>query len=922
MESLNGTETPHSEDDHGEMLSGNSSSSEDSFEILLDDMIEKGKSTHKLILSKLNLDEIPSQVFDAAFLTELDVSSNRITKIPPEIMKLTLLNKLDISDNALMDLPKELGCLKNLKDLRLSCNPIPRELKVDHFNGVLIEKLKRAYEAEKKDQKPKENLRTTLARRFSLGGNNGEELNPGRPKRSLTLGKILFNSKTSLPTSNEIETPKQKPKPVFTRSKTVSSFGFNPKPVKTKYSKEIRDKKKTWIRLLGGFIQIGDEMRSRSKLNVLSENGGNNSPSLSSKAPRESSPFNNPNRTFRGSYYNNSCAIRIVFLMKDEKSQFYEQICAASDISHQNVNKLIGMIKYNKKFVKIRKDIPIPMGVHPVLVISDLMLQGSLCEWLASYAEGITLKKKLIIAKQVAQGMLRLHSCKPMIIHHNLKSSNVVFAENWQAKVTDYFLGNRFLKEYSHWITRKPNQKRLSLSGELRKSSGNFELSSNSNSAPPSLNNSANININENYDTVKNVSQSPSNNNSNTNLNNSTQNVNNFQCPYWIAPEILLNQEYDEKVDVYSFGMLMYELLTRQAPWKQIKNMDEFMEVVCVNKERPKLTEIPTNLKNLVESCWNENPKVRPSFSFIVNIFDNLIVDSLVEDTLGQKIWKAKFPGQNSVEWKEFIVGFYSYFNYSLPRGNFDNHKVKSLHAVIVDSDEAVTLENYAKMFQWFGPMKGIDIIDEVHNLHSKSYFHGQLSSIQSEDLLSEKAKGTYLVRFSTSNPGSFAISVNNEGSTKHYKVWHESGKCYSLGKDQFPDLEQLIKEKAESLNLRFPCPKGEKYSDSNFWQLETLEPIEGNANPTKTVVSLKKLCFRFLYKNSHLFPSLMNIPLDLLEEYHSTIIDSITSDDAGRLLWKQNLLGKVYLFFVYPTHSEGFCNLESILGNFVEISE
>ena len=67
--------------------------------------------------------------------------------------------------------------------------------------------------------------------------------------------------------------------------------------------------------------------------------------------------------------------------------------------------------------------------------------------------------------------------------------------------------------------------------------------------------------------------------------------------------------------------------------------------------------------------------------------------------------------------------------------------------------------------------------------------------------------------------------------------------------------------------------------------------------NETKTVVSLKKLCFRFIYRNQHLFPSIKDvIPLELTDEFRRTLVDSITSDDLGRELWKSNFLGKVQI--------------------------
>jgi len=76
----------------------------------------------------------------------------------------------------------------------------------------------------------------------------------------------------------------------------------------------------------------------------------------------------------------------------------------------------------------------------------------------------------------------------------------------------------------------------------------------------------------------------------------------------------------------------------------------------------------------------------------------------------------------------------------------------------------------------------------------------------------------------------------------------------------------------------------------SNFWMTSG----DDENCETRTVVSLKKLCFRFIYRNSQLFPAIKVVmPLDLIEEYHSTIVNSITSDDVGRTMWKNCFLGK-----------------------------
>lgn len=63
--------------------------------------------------------------------------------------------------------------------------------------------------------------------------------------------------------------------------------------------------------------------------------------------------------------------------------------------------------------------------------------------------------------------------------------------------------------------------------------------------------------------------------------------------------------------------MIIYEIVAQKKPFKNL-NGDEFIEKIC-NSERPKFNEtIPDAYKELIESCWNEDPKERPTFKEIV----------------------------------------------------------------------------------------------------------------------------------------------------------------------------------------------------------------------------------------------------------------------------------------------------------------
>jgi serine/threonine protein kinase len=83
-------------------------------------------------------------------------------------------------------------------------------------------------------------------------------------------------------------------------------------------------------------------------------------------------------------------------------------------------------------------------------------------------------------------------------------------------------------------------------------------------------------------------------------------------------------QSYKEKVDVWSFGMILYELTTNTVPYHDCKNQMQLYDEVCVNKKTPPL---PENIKHihptvleLMKQCWNWDPQQRPSFTQIVEI--------------------------------------------------------------------------------------------------------------------------------------------------------------------------------------------------------------------------------------------------------------------------------------------------------------
>jgi len=107
--------------------------------------------------------------------------------------------------------------------------------------------------------------------------------------------------------------------------------------------------------------------------------------------------------------------------------------------------------------------------------------------------------------------------------------------------------------------------------------------------------------------------------------------------PY-IAPEVIVGKEYTFASDIYSFGILMWEISSGQLPFNNCEhNYDLAMRVV--NGVRPKIISgIPSEYEKLMIQCWDANPLNRPNAytlykkirkmwqdSYKTNKFDNIL---------------------------------------------------------------------------------------------------------------------------------------------------------------------------------------------------------------------------------------------------------------------------------------------------------
>ena len=89
----------------------------------------------------------------------------------------------------------------------------------------------------------------------------------------------------------------------------------------------------------------------------------------------------------------------------------------------------------------------------------------------------------------------------------------------------------------------------------------------------------------------------------------------------WTPPELMNRAEIGVKTDVYSFGIMVWEMYTQHLPFPNIKT-EQFASQVGINNERPMIPfEMPNLLKRLAQLCWDKEPEKRPSFQKIYDLF-------------------------------------------------------------------------------------------------------------------------------------------------------------------------------------------------------------------------------------------------------------------------------------------------------------
>ncbi|GAU98326.1 hypothetical protein RvY_09487 [Ramazzottius varieornatus] len=116
--------------------------------------------------------------------------------------------------------------------------------------------------------------------------------------------------------------------------------------------------------------------------------------------------------------------------------------------------------------------------------------------------------------------------------------------------------------------------------------------------------------------------------------------TNNRGSAAWMAPEVFESNKYTEKCDVFSFGIIIWEVLTRRRPYDEAGgNIYRIMWAIHRGIRPPLIRGCPALIETLMTQCWAKDPQERPRMIEVVKILEIVF----------KKLHGASLP----VQWKK-----------------------------------------------------------------------------------------------------------------------------------------------------------------------------------------------------------------------------------------------------------------------------
>ncbi|XP_036401652.1 mitogen-activated protein kinase kinase kinase 20 isoform X2 [Megalops cyprinoides] len=113
----------------------------------------------------------------------------------------------------------------------------------------------------------------------------------------------------------------------------------------------------------------------------------------------------------------------------------------------------------------------------------------------------------------------------------------------------------------------------------------------------------------------------------------------------WMAPEVIQSLPVSETCDTYSYGVVLWEMLTREIPFKGLEGLQVAWLVVEKGERLTIPSSCPASFAELMRKCWLTEPKERPMFKQILMTLESMSNDSQLPDQCNSFL-------HNKAEWR------------------------------------------------------------------------------------------------------------------------------------------------------------------------------------------------------------------------------------------------------------------------------
>ncbi|KAM9789525.1 uncharacterized protein ACB057_012167 [Neosynchiropus ocellatus] len=100
----------------------------------------------------------------------------------------------------------------------------------------------------------------------------------------------------------------------------------------------------------------------------------------------------------------------------------------------------------------------------------------------------------------------------------------------------------------------------------------------------------------------------------------------------WMAPEVIQSLPVSETCDTYSYGVVLWEMLTREVPFKGFEGLQVAWLVVEKQERLTVPSSCPASFAELMRKCWLADPKERPPFKQVLVTLEAMANDSRLPD--------------------------------------------------------------------------------------------------------------------------------------------------------------------------------------------------------------------------------------------------------------------------------------------------